>query len=63
LEPRVLDLLDRREQSLKICEELSGDPDNPQIIVNLAGSGLHKPFNEKNLAGLMIDFPNGEAIE
>jgi len=60
---RILDLLDHRDRSSKIFEELAQNPDNSQVILKAAKNGLRTPFNEKKLSGMMIDFQNGDSIE
>ena len=60
---RILDLLDHRDQSCKIYEALTENPESPVIIMDAASRGLRKPFSEKDLGNLIIDFTNGDTLE
>ena len=60
---RVLDLMDRREESVKVYGELAGDSDNPRIITRHASRGRRRQFKESELAGAMIDFTDGDTFE
>ena len=60
---RMMDLLDRRESSLELYNELADDPDNPPILAGAASRGRRKPFREKNLIGLMLDMTDGDVLE
>ena len=60
---RILDLRDHREQSTKLYEELAENPESPPIITKAANRGIRKPFGEKDLGDLIIDFANGDTLE
>jgi hypothetical protein len=60
---RILDLLDHRDRSRKIYEELAENPENPLMIVDAASRGLRKPFSEKDLGNLIVDFTTGDTLE
>ena len=60
---RILDLRDHREQSTKLYEELAENPESPPIITKAANRGIRKPFGEKDLGSLIIDFANGDTLE
>jgi hypothetical protein len=60
---RILDLLDHREQSVKIYEELAENPESAPIIVRAASRGIRNPFVEGDLGSLIIDFTDGDTFE
>lgn len=60
---RIMDLLERRDRSVTVYAELADDPDNPPILVKAAARGRRRPYPGKNLAGLMLDFTNGDTLE
>ncbi len=60
---RVFDMMDHRDRSTRIYEELSDNEAAPPIVRKAARSGRKKPFKEKRLSSLMIDFTNGDTIE
>ncbi|MCJ7745678.1 MAG: hypothetical protein MUP40_05245 [Actinobacteria bacterium] len=59
---RILDPQDHREQSTKIYEELAENPESPPIIMRAACRGVRKPFGEKDLGILIVDFTNGDTL-
>lgn len=60
---RVLDLLDRRERSSRIYEDLLADDECPRIVSRGASRGARKPFPEKALETVMLDFTNADTFE
>lgn len=60
---RILDLLDRREQSKKIYSDLLENEESPAILARQAKRGLRRPFDEKSLTGIMLDFADSDTVE
>jgi hypothetical protein len=60
---RVFDMMDHRDRSTRIYDELFDNPSVPSIVKKAAKSGRKRPFREKALTSLMIDFTNGDTIE
>ena len=59
---RVLDLMDRREESVRIYSDLAGDEGNARLTFKSASRGRKKAFKEKDLSGLLLDFTNGDTL-
>lgn len=60
---RVLDLMDRREKSVKIYDELTENPESSRITLMAAGHGRKKAYRDMDLVGLLLDFTNGDTFE
>ena len=60
---RVFDMMDHRDRSTRIYDELFENPAVPSLAKKAAKSGRKRPFKEKALSSLMIDFTNGDTIE
>lgn len=60
---RVFDMMDHRDRSTRIYDELFENPAVPSLAKKAAKSGRKRPFKEKALSSLMIDFANGDTIE
>lgn len=59
---RVLDLLERRDDAVAAYAGLAEDPETPSIVSKPAAAGRRRPFEEKNLSGLMLDFTNSDTL-
>lgn len=60
---RLLDLLDRREESVPLYDALAGDENVPRPLFNAARRGRKKSFREKDLSRILLDFTNGDTFE
>jgi predicted choloylglycine hydrolase len=60
---RILDLLDRREESLPLYNELAEGENLSTLTTRAARSGIKKAYREKDLGRLMLDFSNSDTIE
>jgi len=60
---RILDLMDHREQSSKIYSELAENDAIPPAMIEASRRCLRKPFTEKRLEDVVIDFANGDTLE
>ena len=60
---RLLDLEERREEAATAYAELVEDQTTPTPVVNAARRGRRKPFKEKDLTPILLDFTNGDTLE
>ena len=60
---RILDLLERREESVPLYTDLFEAESSPQIIARAAKRGRRRAFREKDIAGILLDFTNGDTLE
>ena len=60
---RILDLLERREESVPLYTDLFEAESSPQIIARAAKRGRRKAFREKDIDGILLDFTNGDTLE
>jgi hypothetical protein len=60
---RILDLLDRREESVPLYADLAEADSSPGMVAKAAARGKRKAFKEKGLGGLLLDFTNGDTLE
>lgn len=60
---RVLDLTDRRGEARSAYEELLGAERCPPIVARSAARGRKRAYREKALAGVLLDFANGDTFE
>ena len=60
---RVLDLLDRRKESLPLYGELAWSTDIPAVVTRAAKRGLKKAYGEKQLSGVVLDLADGDTFE
>jgi phosphate starvation-inducible protein PhoH len=60
---RMLDLMEKREESSPIYAELSNEDAVPRPIARAAARGHRRAFREKELTRVLLDFTNGDTFE
>ena len=60
---RILDLMDRHEESKQIYSALADDEATPQLIAKSAARRHRSPYKEKDLGSVLLDFTNGDTLE
>jgi hypothetical protein len=60
---RILDLMDRREDSKQLYSALAEDDATPQLLAKSAAGRRRKPYKEKDLGSVLLDFTNGDTLE
>lgn len=60
---RVLDLMDRREESVPIYSDLFEADSSPHMIARAGKRGRRRPFRDRDIAGVLLDFTNGDTLE
>jgi len=60
---RVLDLMDRREESAGVYGELAENPESTALRAKATARVEKRGFRERDLANLLIDFANGDTFE
>jgi hypothetical protein len=60
---RILDLMDRHKEAAPVYSELASDEGVPRIVARAASKNRRKPYREKDLQGVLLDFTNGDTFE
>jgi len=60
---RVLDLMERRVDAAAIFNQLCEDESTPRCVSRASARGRRRGFKEKDLAGILLDFTNGDTLE
>jgi hypothetical protein len=60
---RILDLMDRHKEAAPVYAELAADENTPHVVAKAASKNRRKPYREKDLQGVLLDFTNGDTFE